>query len=268
MKNLLGVATAFGMAAMASVPAQASTLVDLNNQSAVVGSGYGNAFRYTFMVDGEEVNLQVTGWSINTSANKVQRAEVAEYAGGLGVINNYGTDSSSPQHTVDNQNGYDFLVFQFDRAVDIDSFSIGWAYSDTDATIRYGDLGTEWNTLPHASPLLNTSVGNFTTLFPNTVNVLGDDDIGTRDIPVDDTANTWVISALNPVESYTTCQQGRNGKKNCTTTNGYDYFKVNGIWVSAPTAVPEPASWMMMIGGIGFAGASLRQRRKASPASA
>jgi hypothetical protein len=37
----------------------------------------------------------------------------------------------------------------------------------------------------------------------------------------------------------------------------------NGL--SAAGAVPEPAAWALMIGGFGFAGATLR-RRKAAPA--
>lgn len=49
--------------------------------------------------------------------------------------------------------------------------------------------------------------------------------------------------------------------------NSYDGPAFNGIWnfASSSVGVPEPASWAMMILGVGIAGAGLRQRRAVPP---
>ena len=39
-------------------------------------------------------------------------------------------------------------------------------------------------------------------------------------------------------------------------------FAATGV-AALPTAVPEPASWAMMAGGFGLAGATMRRRRTA-----
>ena len=43
---------------------------------------------------------------------------------------------------------------------------------------------------------------------------------------------------------------------------GVDNFRLTGTAVSGPGAVPEPASWAMMIAGFGMMGAGLRYRRR------
>jgi hypothetical protein len=71
------------------------------------------------------------------------------------------------------------------------------------------------------------------------------------------------------------------------TANGYENAAVSGVLFVAPpngiigsatasytvtyaadAAVPEPAAWMLMIGGFGLVGASLRRRRSYRPAMA
>ena len=49
---------------------------------------------------------------------------------------------------------------------------------------------------------------------------------------------------------------------------GYGFENVAGATVTATTAVPEPATWGMMILGFGIAGAALRRRRVAAAATA
>ena len=45
-------------------------------------------------------------------------------------------------------------------------------------------------------------------------------------------------------------------------------FSINGTVAAVAGAVPEPASWAMMIAGVGFVGVSLRRRAKVSVAFA
>ena len=49
----------------------------------------------------------------------------------------------------------------------------------------------------------------------------------------------------------------------CNRTGGCDLsFRINAL--AAPAAVPEPASWAMMVGGFGLLGTALRRRRTAA----
>lgn len=44
---------------------------------------------------------------------------------------------------------------------------------------------------------------------------------------------------------------------------GMDIVKLDNVVLSGPTAVPEPATWALLIMGFGTAGAMLRRRRLA-----
>ena len=46
-----------------------------------------------------------------------------------------------------------------------------------------------------------------------------------------------------------------------------DRFSFAGLWSDQAGGVPEPASWALMIGGFGLAGAALRTRREQSAAA-
>jgi PEP-CTERM motif len=49
-----------------------------------------------------------------------------------------------------------------------------------------------------------------------------------------------------------------------------DFFGFDNVWLSSASAVPEPGTWGMMIGGFGCLGGALRvhRRRRATPANA
>jgi hypothetical protein len=53
-------------------------------------------------------------------------------------------------------------------------------------------------------------------------------------------------------------------KNNGIPPGGTGTITYNTGYVTVPTAVPEPATWAMMIAGFGLAGAALRRRRAAA----
>ena len=250
-KKLLGAASALTFAAFASSPAYAANISLLGGT--VIGNGYGNSIVYSTVIGGQNVNLTVTAWSITTASTpKLTAAQVVKYSGGLGITNSNGsTDTGSPEHAIDNEGWYDFLLFQFNTPVDLTGFHIGWEQTDTDATVRYGNVN---GAFPN---LVNMTQANFNAnVLPNTVQVPGGNSTGDRLIPaIAGEFNTWTIGASNALDM-TSCQYSRG----CTPQPIYDYFKIDSINVT--NAVPEPGTWMMMILGIGFAGAAMRRRQK------
>lgn len=251
-KKFFGAATALTLAAITSSPAYAAN-IDLLGGT-VNGSSYGNSITYNTVIGGQNVSLKVTAWSITTGASpKVTAAKVVQYSGGLGITNSNGsTDVGSPEHAIDNEGWYDFLLLQFSTPVDVNGFHIGWEQTDTDATVRYGNVNGAFPSL------VNMSQTNFNNLLPGSVQIPGGDSIGDRSIPVPNEYNVWTIGA-STVLDMTSC--GRYDKY-CTPKPIYDYFKVDSLKVT--NAVPEPGTWMMMILGIGFAGVAMRRRQKAT----
>lgn len=251
-KKLFGAAAALTLAAVASSPAYAANISLLGGT--VNGSGYGNSIVYNTVIGGQNISLKVTAWSITTgSTPKLTAAKVVKYSGGLGITNSNGnSDIGSPEHAIDNEGWYDFLLFQFNTPVDVNSFRIGWEDVDTDATIRYGNVN---GAFPN---LVNMTQTDFNSLLANSVQVPGGDSTGTRTIPVPGEFNTWTIGA-STILDMTTCSRY---DKYCKPKPLYDYFKVDKINVS--NAVPEPGTWMMMILGIGAVGGAMRRRQKAT----
>ena len=269
---------ALAFATLASASAQAATYVfDLLSPTSTTSTsdyncgsssnGCGNSKTYSQTVGGSLLQLKATAWSIFTTPEPdvVTNAFLGSYTssdptkGGLGITNR-GETSTSPDHSVDNSGTYiDFVMFQFDRAVDLDSFYVGWvngSASDADATIRYGDLGIAWNA---SSTTLNNTLKDkpVTTLdalmvgsFPS--NVAAPISIGWRNdvTPGTQLAKTWIISSSS------------------ATNSGTDYFKLKTLSITAYPPVPEPATWMMMIVGFGAIGGAMRRRRSLSGAAA
>lgn len=247
----LGITAAFAAATMAVSPAHASYIFDLTTPTSTLG-GTSNGNSFTYIIGAgttDQLQMRVTAWSIDTTKNPdlVQNAILRAYSGGLGVQNRTETNQS-PDHAIDNSDGViDFVMFQFDKAVEMTGMNIGWYSGDADATVRWGDTGTAWN----ISPALN---GKGVTTLSDMIDGQVNSDVNSStgftgfrplDIPL---SNMVIISSRSPANT------------------GTDYFKV--ISVTVDTGVPEPATWLMMIAGFGAIGTSMRRRRASNATNA
>jgi hypothetical protein len=213
-----------------------------------------NSRIFTASIGPDTVKVRATGWSINGST--VEDSFLGGYSGsGLGVTSGDDSRGANNKHTVDNQTRKDFILLQFDRAVDLDSarfnaFSIsGTGYTDTDATIGRGTTNLNWQTQPN---LNGQNISALNTLIP-LANRFGSGNSGTSGSntrsfnPSNLVGNVWLISA-SMANNY-----GGDSK--------IDSFKLNTLQVSFLGPLPEPEVWATMIIGFGFIGAAMRRKR-------
>jgi PEP-CTERM motif len=267
-----------------AVSAPAAASVVLTPTFGVTGSSstsgtLGNIRSWTYSDgSGHSVSLNVSAFSISTSstctgttsaalaATCISKSFLGDFSQGLGAtstgdgsLNSSGNYSgSSNSHTIDNDGRQDFIVLQFDRKVKLISatftpFTIGSNSSlDTDATIGVGtgSLPTSLTTRGQFNSLFTTQYSSNSTKTGTTSAQLTE----TRLLdPANYVGKIWFIAA----SMETGAQRYHDNKK--------DAFKLKDVKVQTVGAVPEPASWAMMIAGFGFIGGALR-RRKASVA--
>ena len=201
------------------------------------------------------VNVRVSAWSID-DGGIIQDAPLGIWDYGLGVQNGSGDNS----HTVDNKGWNDFLLFQFDQTVELDTamFVSGWHdMYDTDATIGYASLPIAYTTplgLDGAPESIlagaNLYQSNDSSGFQYAP------DFNTRGInPGNNVGNFWLIGASfdNPDRYY----------------DGFKLKKLTYTVAPPPPSVPEPGTWLLMILGFGLVGGVMRrEKRKGAPALA
>ncbi|MFS0773401.1 PEPxxWA-CTERM sorting domain-containing protein [Sphingomonas sp. 1P08PE] len=247
-------------ATLAALPAQAAEFVLKSEANGTaVGSGAGNARNYTIgsTVGNEKLNVHVTAWNRQLSDNRIAAAEVGYFGSdGLGAL--VPGETASNSHQIDNVNGWEFLVLQFDRSVTLQSaqlnmFSYGGKPLDNDAFIAAtGSSPYAWNTnLPLGGLAWDSTSGmDLSEYFTISKNV-GNDGPSTSSMVnfnVNGTSsNVWLIGA------------SINGPDGLN-----DAFKLSRLTV---TAVPEPATWAMMLTGFAMVGAAARYRRRKTGAA-
>lgn len=236
--------------------AQAATTLTLNTgDGCSTGAGTscnGNARTFSLGSGADAVNVRVTGWSMNSSMSSISSSSLGMWSsyGGFGVTSSGDWNGNYNLHAIDNHNGFDFVVLQFDRAVELESFKVTpyeighFGYKDSDVTYGAGMSDAAWN----SSPFSGSGISQLTGIIPFSDFVTNNTNSNSaRTVDVTSGAgNLWVIGA--------SFASNRDRK--------YDNFKLDKIkFTVTPPAVPEPATWAMMILGFGAIGASMRRRK-------
>lgn len=245
MKTLLYSAAA--AVALSAAPASAVTFVTTGNSS--TNGSYGNSATFTSTTGG--FKLRASAWHAVLDPNgytyTITNAYLGRYSSGLGATAVNDSNGASNLHTVDNKQGIDFILLQFDRTVTVTGakltpFQIG-SSTDNDAWVGAGKTALPWtSTINLASPansLLGLSLINGGASIKSSSGTPSTRSFASYS--TGRTGNVWIIGA------------------DFKNLDGFDGFKINNI--VAVAAVPEPATWGMMIAGFGLAGAALRRRK-------
>jgi hypothetical protein len=258
MTRFVHLAIAAG-ALFAAMPAQAadfiiSTATGTSNGKAITdGTPYSTINYVVKSTDGKStMNVRATAWTLLTNGT-YQSAQIGSWgSNGLGIYQT-GESTSGNYHTIDNKNGWEFMVLQFDQAVSLQSAVLtpytlsGNNYADNDAFIARGSLGfgaamTAASLKTLADGLnVDTSKQSGEAWF-NSDSTKYSSNKQTYNLSPSQGGNVWVI-----------------GGSYFGPDNQNDAFKLNSIVVKS--AVPEPATWMTMIMGFGMIGAAVRRRR-------
>ena len=218
----------------------------------------GNARFFSANSQWGKFNVRATGWSLETLANGstfVRQSKLMVYNGataGLGVISGDDQNGGSNQHTIDNGKRKDFVLLQFDRQIKLTGATfntynvLNAANKDSDAIVAWGTTPTNnWN---QSLGLHNKGFNALATMFSGSLE-----------------SNTTATG--NSTRSFN--QAGASGDLWLigAAFNNSD-GRIDGFKLSAISAIPEPATWAMMIGGFGLVGAAARRRTQGQALSA
>lgn len=263
MLRVLGSLVVVSSALVAS-PVLAAPVIPVNTVALFTGTG-SSVVNNSINIDDGTVKVQVTAWnttSTNLASNSARaRGTLDMWDFGLGA-----TYSGDGSHTIDNNGRYDFILLQFNTAVALNTvtFTSGWDGSyDTDATISRANVNnssfnntyknvssTFWNAA--SSQLAANQTSSMTA---NNSFQAGVVNSSRRQVnPTLVTSNVWLIAAkIGSNDTYK------------------DTFKIKGFTYVDPYdtgAVPEPATWAMLILGMGMVGGAMRRKARAKLALA
>lgn len=159
---------------------------------------------------------------------------------------------------VDNNNGFDFILFQFDRAVALTSAilnetSLLNGVPDNESSVGAGMTSLPWDTrldLSDASVFDNLSIG-----FNDVARSLSPNVFTRPDVPFGLgglTGNVWMVGANLNNDDFVTFGD--------STSPSYDAFYTQRLTVDTTSAVPEPATWALMLIGFGAIGLGMRHK--------
>lgn len=200
------------------------------------------------------VGLRATAWSdtgASSSAigNEFEAASLRRWSGGFGVQNRFGNDSSSPEHAVDNNNNYDFVVFELDRKVNLSSVTMNeYGTGDSDITVWVGNTDEDFST---ELDLTGMDFDDLDSMYTRSENYVNGGSPRTADFSGEENLmGNVIIVAASILPTY-------NGVK--------DYFKIKKLAGGyddpiTTTELAEPSSLAVI--GLGFAAVCFMRRRR------
>lgn len=246
MKRVLGMAAVAAL--YATAPAQAATVkIDMVGNTAVSGTD-GNVRSFSGTTGSTTVNVRATGWS--QDGTTVRDSYLGAFAQGLGVTSADDLSGLFNLHVVDNDTRADFILLQFDQAVQLtaatlNAFALGTnSYTDTDATVGWGTTATAFG---NALNFNNTTLASLNSKL-TFQNVSGTSASGSRSLGLTNaTGNLWLIGAsFNNPDRFT------------------DGFKLSSITLNTVSPVPEPSTWALMLAGFALVGVAMRRAVRGS----
>lgn len=236
-------AAAMSVAAMVIASGSASAQTFNTTGNMADNGTYGNEIYFTPTDHTSSLQLRVTGWQSNQSNNAITKAWVGAYGPGLGVTGYSDASGNYGYHQVDNAFGYtDFVMLQFSapvvlKSLDLNSFTMGAS------TVKDNDMAFYAASVPEARWNSAIDLTDYVTAPSLWTTAAGTGKDGVVSTGASIASKEWLVGAA--------FNSGNN-----------DGFKIASITVAPSVgAVPEPASWAMMILGVGLVGGSLRGRR-------
>ena len=223
----------------------------------------GNSVAFSGTSNGVTVNVLASGWTAtrtDTGGYTFAQSYMSRGPLGLGVTSadELLTNGMFRFDRLDNNNGFDFVLFQFDRNVAITSAilnetSLLNGVKDNESTAGIGMTSLPWDT---RLDLSDPSVFGGLSIDFNDVDRYFAPNIFTRpDVPFNLgglSGNVWMIGAnLNNDDTVTFGN---------TVSPSFDAFNIQRLTVNTIDAVPEPSTWAMMLAGFGLVGMGMRRR--------
>lgn len=246
-------------------------------------NGTNMAFGPSFESNGDDGNnVLVSSWA-NTEPggtnNQLAQASLNQFGGGLGVTNAdtaYEGDSTSPEHAMDNQDRFDVMLFDFGgQEINLSEIQVGYRTDGDISVLAWTGSGVPDSNndgIPDVDgSLYSAGAEDLTT---NGWELIGNFDVNTslgngvysQSIGNSVTSNTkvsssyWLIGAYNPVFG-PSCNVGDTCSAGYYDSYGnpknFDHVKVLALAGTLPDmppppppGVPEPASMLLLAGGL------------------
>jgi len=209
---------------------------------------YGNDIYFKPTDAASALQLRVTGWQSKQSNGVISKAWVGAYGAGLGVTGTGDYSGNYGYHQIDNAGDYtDFVLLQFSAPVALKSLTLN-SFTMGSATVKDNDMAFYAASVPELRWNSAIDLTGYTTVPTLWTTIAGTGKDGVVSAGSSFASKEWLVGAAF------------NSASN-------DGFKIASITVApSVAAVPEPASWAMMMLGVGAVGSSLRGRRVRKPA--